>query len=51
MGNPDSLRLEIDISVLRDWDLNAFEISDHQPYIRSMLKDYDLIAKFNIQSS
>lgn len=52
MDNLDDLLSEISPSIsldeLRNWDLNAFSIDNHFDYIITMLYDYDLINKYQI---
>jgi GAF domain-containing protein len=40
--------LGVNIDLLNDWNLNAFEIEEHFLYVRAMLIDFDLINNFNI---
>jgi len=39
---------EVAVAEMRTWDLNVWEISNHFSYIVSMLKDFDLIARFEL---
>jgi GAF domain-containing protein len=39
---------EVAVADLRTWDLNVWEITNHFSYIVSMLKDFDLVARFEL---
>ena len=39
------------LEILRDWDLNAHEISDYFKYIQGIFQDFDLFQRYNISTS
>lgn len=42
--------LTVPLEVLRNWDLNAFEVQNQFDYIYSMINDFELIQKFYIDN-
>jgi hypothetical protein len=38
----------VQLSELRNWNLNVWEVQSHISYIYSMLQDFDLITRFQI---
>ncbi|OMJ71591.1 hypothetical protein SteCoe_30158 [Stentor coeruleus] len=41
----------IPLSILRDWNLNAFTVNNKYDYIYSMLSDFNAIEQYNIKGS
>lgn len=39
------------LEILRDWNLNAFEISDYFMYIQGIFQDFDLFQRYKISSN
>ena len=39
----------LELEVLRDWNLNVWEIEDHIPYVLTMFNDFDLMKRFDIK--
>lgn len=42
------IQSEISLSTLRDWDINTFKIENPFEWVYSMLKDFDLIQRFQV---